>query len=273
MPFFPQELHHCGPAALATALNAEGAGVTPEALAPLVYVPGRQGSFQAELVAAARVHGRVPYRVDPNPEALLAALSDHRPVLVLQNLGLGVLPRWHYAVVVGYDPQRDEWLLRSGRERRQRLSSRRFLRTWDLAERWALVLAAPADPPAAATAARWLQAAAPFESLGRADIAAEAYAAAVARWPDSALAWQAYANARYGQGDLAGAEEALRRALVLEPSVPVRNNLAQVLAERGCAAEAQQMLDAIGDVPPAFADAVADTQRSVLRLGAASGCS
>ena len=38
-PFFPQEIDHCGPAALATTLVAAGIDTTPEALAPSVFLP------------------------------------------------------------------------------------------------------------------------------------------------------------------------------------------------------------------------------------------
>src|SRR5690606_28591997 len=89
VPFHPQTEYHCGPAALAGILGASGVapGVAdPDALAPKVYLPGRKGSLQLELVGATRRAGRIPYEVDATPEALLAELAADRPVLVLQNL-------------------------------------------------------------------------------------------------------------------------------------------------------------------------------------------
>ena len=53
-PFFPQEEFQCGPAALATLLVASGVAVTPEALAPEVFIPVREGSLSIELIGAAR---------------------------------------------------------------------------------------------------------------------------------------------------------------------------------------------------------------------------
>ena len=58
-PFFPQQDYQCGPAALATVLVASGAQVSPDELVAEVYLPGRKGSLQAELIAAARARGRV----------------------------------------------------------------------------------------------------------------------------------------------------------------------------------------------------------------------
>jgi hypothetical protein len=107
-PFFPQEIHQCGPAALATVLNADRISVTPEALADEIYIPGREGSLQAELLAAVRTHERIAVRLEPRLEAVLAPLSERRPVLVLQNLGFKTYPRWHYAVLVGWDAAANE---------------------------------------------------------------------------------------------------------------------------------------------------------------------
>ena len=54
VPFFPQTEYECGPAALAGVLGASGVAATAQSLSPQVYLPGRQGSLQVELVAAVR---------------------------------------------------------------------------------------------------------------------------------------------------------------------------------------------------------------------------
>jgi tetratricopeptide (TPR) repeat protein len=278
VPFYPQEIHECGPAALATVLEASGEATTPEALVPEVYVPGREGSLQVELIASARRHGRVPYALKGHPKALTAALQAGDPVLVLQNLRLRSWPQWHYAVVVGYEPVDDRWLLRSGREKRQRLSSAVFLNSWDIAGRWAVVMADPAQPPPYAELDSWLQASAPFEALGRLDLAQAAYAAAAERWPGRALPHLALANLAYARGDHAAAERELRRAQALEPSPVVSNNLAQVLLERGCVRAARAVLDdpaLAGLNDPAVAKAIDDTRSAVQAYsgGDAAACS
>ena len=63
-PFYPQERFQCGPAALTTVLVASGADVALDAIVDEVYLPGREGSLQVELVAAGRRHGRLPYLID-----------------------------------------------------------------------------------------------------------------------------------------------------------------------------------------------------------------
>ncbi|MEY6433868.1 PA2778 family cysteine peptidase, partial [Thioalkalicoccus limnaeus] len=135
--FFPQDDFQCGPAALATVLAWSGQAVTPEELVPRVYLPARQGSLQPEIRATARYYDRLAYELDPRLTALLTELAAGHPVLVLQNLGIWRWPVWHYAVVVGFDAERQQVILRSGTTERQVLSARRFLMSWARADAWA----------------------------------------------------------------------------------------------------------------------------------------
>lgn len=233
-PFYAQAAYQCGPAALATVLVASGAAVTPDELVPKIYLPGRRGSTQTEIVAATRTYERIPYVLSRDIRALLQEVAAGTPVLVLQNLGLRPMPLWHYAVVIGYDPASDSLLLRSGTEKRLSISRRRFMASWKRADHWALVSATPDQIPATANSHDWLRAASAFESLGQPAMAEAAYTAATRRWPEQAMPWQALANARYAQGNAAGAEAALRTALQIGASAGAYNNLSQLLLERGC---------------------------------------
>jgi hypothetical protein len=105
--------------------------------------------------------------VEPALDALLAEVAAGHPVLVLQNLGLDWLPRWHYAVVIGYDLERQELVLRSGTERRRITPFGVFLNTWDRAERWGIVVLPPQTLPARARPGPWLEAASGLEALGK----------------------------------------------------------------------------------------------------------
>src|SRR3569623_3150374 len=73
-------------------------------------------------LAQQRRYQRLPNVLEPELAALLREVGAGHPVQVLQNRGLSWAPRWHYAVVVGYDLARDEVVLRSGTERRHRVS-------------------------------------------------------------------------------------------------------------------------------------------------------
>jgi len=233
VPFFPQEAYQCGPAALATVLNWTGVTVSPAELAPEVYVPDRQGSLQLELIGAARRHGRIPYVIEPQMETLLAEVSSGNPVLILQNLALSWYPKWHYAVVVGFDLRRNFLVLRSGREERHEVPFQVFERTWRRSEYWAIVVLPPDRLPFTAEEIPYVQAVAPLERLSHWSDTALAYATALERWPKSLAARMGLGNSRYALGDLPGATEAFRQATRDHPESGVAfNNLAQVLADQ-----------------------------------------
>lgn len=277
VPFFAQDLYQCGPAALATVLQADQVAVTPQQLVPEIYLPQRKGSLQAELLVATRRHGRVPTVLPPTLAPLLAELRAGRPVLVLQNLGLQRWPAWHYAVLVGFDPVRETFLLRSGDQPRREMAARNFLASWARADRWAMVVSTPTAPPVSADIARWLQAVAPFESTGKLAIASLGYEAAVQRWPEETTAWTALGNIRYRQQRLPEAEAAYRQALVQAGATQsaagwtARNNLVHTLLDRHCLQAARTLADQAGMPPPAFA-ATWEQTRARLRGDSDNAC-
>ncbi|MBX3703697.1 MAG: PA2778 family cysteine peptidase [Steroidobacteraceae bacterium] len=241
VPFHPQEEFQCGPAALATVLGASGLAVEPGALAPQTFIPGRQGTLQVELIGATRRHGRVAYVLPQHGDALVAELMEGRPVLLLQNLGVASWPRWHYAVLVGYDAERNVAILRSGREQRLEMRWQRFAGSWHRAGRWALAVLPPGAIPAHATPERYLESVIGLEAAGQRRAAASAYDAAIARWPEEPLFWLGRGNVAYADGDPEAAADRYLRAILLEPrDAAARNNLAQVLGELGCADEARR---------------------------------
>ena len=239
-PFHPQDQYQCGPAALATVLQSSGAEVSPESLVPEVFLPGRKGSLAVELVAATRTHDRLAYPLDPTPLAILEEIAAGRPVLVMQNVALKIAPTWHFAVVIGYDLDARTFVLRSGTVERLVMSERGFLRTWDLADRWAIVVLEPGQLPANPDLHRYMTAAAELEATGRLDAAVLAYEKAHEHWPTSAWPALGVANVSYAQHKWAAAEEGYRTALAIDPSnVVANNNLAELLLERGCLTEAR----------------------------------
>jgi hypothetical protein len=263
VPFFPQAIHQCGPAALATALGATGVITAPADLAPQVYIPGRRGSLQVEMLAAARNAGRVAYVLAPRFEDLQTELAAGNPVLVLQDLGALGIRRWHFAVVVGYAPERDLVILRSGTERRRLEPRERFLQSWQAGGNWAAVVTRPAQPPATATGDGFIRALTAAERRIPAAELDAAHAAALARWPKDPLVLLANGNQAYGRGRLREAIARYRALLAVEPgNVAGRNNLANALLDAGCPAaalvEARQAAALVRTGSP-LADAVADT--------------
>ena len=239
VPFFAQEELQCGPAALAMALNWSGTAVQPSELVPEVFTPGLKGSLQSALIGASRRHGRVAYPITGS-EALLTELSAGHPVIVLVNLGLSWYPKWHYAVVIGFDQEREEIILHSGLTADEHLSSRVFLNVWRRGDYWGLLVLPPERLPAGAGEGEWLEAVAGLEMTGQWQGAAGGYSAALKRWPNSFVAWMGLGNSRYSLHDLAGSAEAFHQATLLQPENGMSfNNLAMVLNSLGKRVEAQ----------------------------------
>jgi hypothetical protein len=251
-PFFPQAEYQCGPAALATALVAADIQVTPDQLTPEVYVPSRQGSLQIEMLAAARRHGAVAIRIPPQLDAVMQEVAAGNVVVVMQNLGFSWVPAWHYAVLVGYDLDKQLVWLRSGTYERFEMSLNAFQRTWARSEHWAFVALPPGRLPASVTADDVAKALVTYEKQASAEERKKAYQAAVDKWPEHPVLLMGLGNAAYAAHDLPLAASTFSHMTELHPdSAAAYNNLANVfLAQHNipyAEAAAQKGLAIAGD--------------------------
>jgi hypothetical protein len=240
VPFHPQDDFLCGPAALAMAFNAAGAEASVASLTPLVYLPGRQGSLQAEMLGATRRSGLLAYTLAPSLEDLLREIAAGTPAVVLVNFALGLAPAWHYAVVVGYDLGERHVVVRSGGNAREAWSFGFLEAFWRESGHWAMLALPPGRLPATAREAEFAAAAAALEQAGRPREARASYRALLERWPDNLVGLIGLGNVEYALGELPAAERAFRRASAAHPASAVaHNNLAHVLLELGRLAEAE----------------------------------
>jgi hypothetical protein len=239
VPFFPQEDYQCGPASLAAVFVHAGIAASPESLVSQVYLPGRRGSLQAELLGATRRQGLVAYVLAPRLDDLLRELAAGTPVLVLENLVFDWYPVWHYAVAIGYDLDREQIVFRSGTTRRLVTTLSNFERIWGRGHYWAMLALPPDRLPATADKASYVSSVVALERVSPM-AAKRAYASALERWPDDLVARVGLGNSAYALHDLAGAEAAYRRATEDHPDAgDAWNNLAQTLLELGRRSEAQ----------------------------------
>jgi hypothetical protein len=244
VPFYPQDDFQCGPAALATVLHYSGLPLPPAELTPSVYIPAKQGSLPDELLAASRRHGRLGWVIAPTLDGLLHELNHQRPVLVMQNLGLDWLPRWHFAVVYGYDLSRREVYLRSGTTREQVLPLHTFEHTWARSGHWGMVVHNPEQPPRGMTRRVYLQAALDLERTGPLPAAYAAWRGGASQWPDALPALLGAGNTAFTLQDYPAATHWFRQAVALQPdSIAAHNNLALSYLQLAQYAKARQHVE------------------------------
>jgi len=197
-----------------------------------VYLPGRQGSLQVEMLAATRRNGALAYQLAPELRAVLQEVAAGTPVVALLNLsGMKFWPLWHYAVVVGYDLEREEIILRSGPNPRRVSALGFFEFLWMDGGYWAMVAVPPNRVPSTAQEQPYAAAAAALEPVRR-RAARESYRALLSRWPENLVGQIGLGNVEYAEGNLATAEAAFRRSVAAHPrSAVALNNLAQTLAD------------------------------------------
>lgn len=264
VPFIAQEDLYCGPASLAMVVQYQGKNLSQPEAASMVYTPGRDGTFQHDMVAAMRRSGFLALPLD-NLEDILASVHSGYPVLVFQNLGLSWIPFWHYAVVVGYDLSQNGLYLHSGQKKSTFTPFSTFHATWTRAGSWGYVAAPPDRWPAFADPARWLKEAAQLEHIGQQATAVTAYRTLLAQYPQNADAWFGLGNARMALNEHRKAEHAYRTALQHAPDHwPAHNNLAYALDELGRNKESCRLLENILQRAASRTDKAADAYRQQL---------
>ncbi len=235
VPFFPQEGDQCGPSSLATVLAYQGAEVSAESLRESVYLPGRKGSLQLEMVARARREGFLVYPLAPSMEAVLREVQGGHPVLVLQNLRFDWWPQWHYAVVIGYDLAERTISLRSGKNRRYVVNMALFEKTWSRGGRWSIVVTDPGSVPVTAQEAAFISSVHDLEQVGERKAAREGYGAALSRWPNSKTARFGLGNLAYREGQFLQSVQHFYQLTLTHPDFfPGWNNLAYGLDRISC---------------------------------------
>lgn len=250
VPFHGQRDYQCGPASLAMVLQSSGVDVDVDTLIPQVFLPGREGSVQPEMLATVRRHGRVGFVIDGRFESLFEELAAGNPVVVMQNLSLPTWPMWHYAVAIGYDLGDKNMIVHSGMEPARLESFKRFDSTWARSEYWAFVALPPGELPASIKPGRAMDAISAFEGTNGAEAAIPAWQALVDRWPEHAMGWFALGNAHHATGDPDVAAKAFRQATEQQPDLAVAwLNLGLTLQELGERQQARQALQRAAELP------------------------
>lgn len=216
VPFINQEAGHCGPATLTMAMNWAGRPISVNEIAPQVYTPGMKGSFQTDMISAARRQGFMAVRIE-GVNALMSEVAAGHPVIVFENLALSWAPTWHYALVFGYDLRDQTVLMHSGPEASKRWDMAKFERSWMLGDYWGLVVLPPGRLAAAADEIAHVTAAAGLEQAQKNPEAQVSYEAILARWPQSLGAKIGLANLAYKEKRFSQSVEWLTKATQEHP--------------------------------------------------------
>ncbi len=242
VPFTAQQQYYCGPTTLSEVFGYHGQQIAPEAIAPTLFIPGREGSLQLEMVSATRQFGFLPYSEQGTLPRLLQLVSADIPVIVFQNLSVAWLPQWHYAVIIGYDLHAATVTLHTGVTPDYTMPMTVFERTWARGNHWMLAPLPRHKISGHLHAFTYVSAAYDMLTTGQASHAVGYLEAATTQWPEHWLAYFLLGNYYL----TAKPEQAIHwfekgfHAGQYQPAY--LNNFAHVLAQEGCQQQALALL-------------------------------
>lgn len=226
IPFIDQSVGYCGPATLTMAMNWAGQKISVDEVAAQVYTPGLKGSLQSDLVGASRRQGLIAVPIQ-DLSALLREVAAGHPVIIFENLSLSWAPNWHYALVLGYNLEKQEMIMHSGHDAYYRWDMRKFERSWMLGEYWGLVVLPAGELAATASELTHTRAAVGLEQAQKDVEAEKSYRKILEKWPTNLVSLVGLANLAYKKGNRQQAVDFLLQAQKTHPeSEAVRHNLA-----------------------------------------------
>lgn len=264
VPFFPQESNQCGSAVLATLLNYWSIQTLPAQLQPLLFIPEKEGTLALEIKALSRSYDLIPYELNPNFSHLVSEIEANHPVIVLQNLGLDMFPRWHFSVVIGNDARNHKLLMRSGATKGLQTAYKTFETTWKRANYWAVVLLPAGRLPASLGPREVFLANYELESLGKKELAKAGYLAGQEKWPQNTIFPLALGNLAYFEGDYHRAETYFKKVVTMDQdNGDGWNNLANSLLARREFNKASRAIARALEIDPENKD-YSDTKRAIV---------
>lgn len=241
VPFYPQQAFYCGPTTLAEVLNYHGRQTTPEAIAPNLFIPGREGSLQLEMVSAARSHGLLPYSANSDLGVLLSLVDDNVPVIVLQNVATSWFPMWHYALVIGFDQSTETIILHTGQTQAHQMSYELFERVWQRGSYWMLALLKDHQAFPYLEPYTYIRAAYDMLTTGQQNAALANLETATKTWPTQWLPYFLLGNYYLGKSSQS-AEWFSKGYEFAKDKAEYLNNYSYALKQQGCVAEAKNLI-------------------------------
>ena len=270
VPFYPQEAYLCGPASLkmvAEYWKQKGESIRDvpyETIEKVTFVPSKKGSFQPQMVAAARQLGLVAIESTQRAD-LFELLDGGIPTIVLLNQGTESIPVWHYAVVIGFDIDRQLVILRSGKTKREVMKIATFYEFFKKGGHWKLIAVPTTMVPPGVKESTYLKAAYDLEQTLDDELVQGAYESALKKWPKSLLVKLAAANYFFDKYHYEIAYDLYDDVLKKDPNDPIAlNNMAETLYYLGEFDEALDFIDRAIKQHGKFKKEFDDTRRKIL---------
>jgi hypothetical protein len=173
VPFFRGNAYQSGPGTLASMLSNQHVQITPGLLDKPLQLPGGEAGLEQNMQRVAREYGFIVYPLDDGLQSLLTQVSAGYPVMLRFAEGsLFTEPR--YAVLVGYNRNKQTVLLHAGMNRHLLMSFSSFTSAWESAGSWAVLIQSPRQLPANLNESRWRKAASDLAQAGQEQAAGEA---------------------------------------------------------------------------------------------------
>ena len=172
--FYKGVANQSGPQVLASMLSQQNIVITPGLLDKPLHLPGAEAQLQQNMVNLAREYGMVVYPLDATLPALLTQVAAGYPEIVRFTEGSALWSEPRYAILSGYNRQKQTVLLRAGMAQRLLLNFGSFESAFKDAGGWAVLIQAPTQIPANVDQQRWLKAANDLAQAGQEQAAARA---------------------------------------------------------------------------------------------------
>ncbi len=139
VPFVAQKHELCGPAALAMIAQYYGQQVTQDEIAKEIYLPEVHGTLTSDLADYAKRYNFWVRQYKGTQADIRRKVSAGVPVVVLGKFGA----QYHYFVLLAFDDFAKTVVVHTDRRADEVLTQEQFLRVWDRADRWVLVVCPP----------------------------------------------------------------------------------------------------------------------------------
>lgn len=241
IPMLKWGIESCGAGSLATVLQHYGDSTSMQRWdASLPKTRG--GVMTVDMLIAARQKGFDAQLVTGTPELIANELRNDRPVILMLQVVDSPGHKYdffHYIVADGIDSDRGLIRTQWGDRQARWVSLDRLDKPWSGGGHAAILIHPRTKDDEVRIA---LRDAIALEDEGKIAEAAARYREILAAHPDSSVAWTDLGNAEEKLGDRAGAQDAFRKALAVDPtSRDALNNLAWLLYQQKQLDEAESL--------------------------------